>query len=475
MSGRFAPPDLLFMGQAEKPERVYLRGLLDKAPYKKVHEPCCGAFAISLLARSVGYEPEDIEASDVCLYSSVIGCLLTGRSLDTLGVTLGGQIVEGPPDLPVDHGAIILWNQLLARLMAKPDVEYWHELIADLTDRRRSHVEEIKSVLSGMVGKLRGIEYTAEDMIKHTLRSSQDGQAITVVMTPTYKKGFERFFNTDELLQWNEPEYEVFDPETGAASILDLTRDRPGLVIVCHKTDPGKAAGYPVHARPLSDGSYMYLLANRPEEVVELMGGVKISPRAKGTELEALEEPALSMEEELPEDAVVEVRRIGKTNAAFYRQLWMHRITTGESALSFAVIVNGQVTGVCGISFDTMQMPLKGAVWADAPMIRYACGAPHQKYRLGRLMTMMCLNKNVLRRVATPGVSLHAEAAERLVTTCYTNYPEAKYLRGIMKLVERAPGTFEKYRLVYGAAPVEESIEDTYKRWLAKEIAYASR
>lgn len=466
------------MGQVEAPERKYFRALFERlrGRYPTLHEPCCGSFAISLIGREVGYPVELISASDICLYSSVLGALATDTPLASLGVTYGGAIVEGPADLPYDHAAIILWTQLLARLRAKPDVEYWHELIADLYDRRMAHIGSIKTMLQGIVPQIRGINYQARDLVSHVLESSQDEGAITVVMAPTYKGGFERFFNTGGLLDWNEPEYDTFDPDAGPGLLLGVTENRPGLVIVCQRAGSGEAAhDQPIYARALGQGMSFYLMANRPEEVMDLMGGPMIMPRGSTGDYEPMDYEMLGFEEELPENAEISVVRIGKNHASYYRQLWMHRIVTGETALSFAAIVNGRIVGVGGISFDTMQMPLKGAVYADAPMIRYAVGAPHKTYRFGRLMTMLCLSRSVLRKIATPGVSLHAEAAERLVTTCYTNYPEAKYLRGIMKLVERAPGTMEQYRLIYAAEPKDETPQQTYERWLMKEIAYASR
>src|SRR5262249_38696837 len=134
MSG-FATPGLLFAGNTSAPERRYFRQVLTglrERGYTPLVEPCAGAVAGSPIAAGAGWKPGQIEASDVTLFSSVVGTLLAGGDLAKLAVTLDGQPVELPDADLATQAAFLLWVQLRARLEAKPTVYYWRSLVEDL-------------------------------------------------------------------------------------------------------------------------------------------------------------------------------------------------------------------------------------------------------------------------------------------------------------------------------------------------------
>ena len=72
----FAAPGALFIGQVHSDQQKFLKEILVNAKaqgFTRVVEPCAGSFAMSNLAVQAGFKPEQIEASDVTLYSSVLG------------------------------------------------------------------------------------------------------------------------------------------------------------------------------------------------------------------------------------------------------------------------------------------------------------------------------------------------------------------------------------------------------------------
>jgi hypothetical protein len=78
----------------------------------------------------------------------------------------------------------------------------------------------------------------------------------------------------------------------------------------------------------------------------------------------------------------------------------------------------------------------------------------------------------VLGHVITDDLTL--AAAESMVTIEYSRYPEAKGLRGLMRLVDREKSK-TGYRLVYSASLGSLGPEGVLDEWLVLEALYNSR
>ena len=72
----FVSPGLMFIGTVREPERKSLKRLLSaarKRGYERFVEPCCGAFSMSRIAIESGFKAENIDTSDISLFSAVFG------------------------------------------------------------------------------------------------------------------------------------------------------------------------------------------------------------------------------------------------------------------------------------------------------------------------------------------------------------------------------------------------------------------
>lgn len=108
------------------------------------------------------------------------------------------------------------------------------------------------------------------------------------------------------------------------------------------------------------------------------------------------------------------------------------------------------------------------AKWARHAILRFAFGAPHDSLRTTRLVTMVALRKATIDILRTPANSIHLSACEGLVTVEYTRHPEAKGLRGLMKMVDKTDHP-DGFRLIYAADWTDLTLEETVRSFVTKE------
>jgi hypothetical protein len=227
-----------------------------------------------------------------------------------------------------------------------------------------------------------------------------------------------------------------------------------------------------VYARHMSTATNVYVWSNR-DEVLEVTGGPVVKPRSQA-EIGGIDAPVLPDDYEFGEETDVRIVTVAPAVAAWYKALWLHRLAGEEGAYNFLVLVDGYVAGLAGYSFKAIQTPYPGVdakIWAGATILRFALGAPHRTHRTTRLVTRIALQRGSLLEVtkSLPQTMLMAAGSDKFVTTVYSRYPEAKGLRGLMKLVDRRKDARDGYRTVYWAPMGDMTAAESYARWLADE------
>jgi hypothetical protein len=467
-------PAILFLNSWDAPERAFCHqvfGAARQRGYTRYVEPCAGAFAMPMVAHNAGWAPGQMECSDVSLYTAIVGGLLTGRDLTSLDVRVDGAVVE-LPEKPIDQAAHLLWVQLLARTQARSEADYWKTLIIDLTENRQTHVDSITERLRGLVERLSGLDYRAQDMWSHMTEVINDPHTIVNCNPPTYFKGFERFFDTKGRLTWAEPTYEFFDPANGVDRMIEMFEDAPALMLCLQQKEPGTASHpRPIFARDLSLGQYVYLISNRPDEIFDITGGPVVSRRASVTVTPA-DLPVMPYDYEIRPDSEIKVVVVKREVVDYYRGLWMHRLAVTDGGSGLLVIVDGHAAGVIGYSHASMSFPHQSSSrWTSHIILRFAVGAPHDTLRTTRLMTMVALQKRTVQLTSTPLNAVFLQASKGLVTVEYSRHPEAKGLRGLMRLVERKPHP-DGHALIYGADWQHGDYDNVVTDFLAKEQSW---
>lgn len=103
-------PGALLVGTLSQEDKAFVASVLraaKKAGYEKVVEPCSGGLAMSCIAADCGFE--DIEASDITLFSGILGRYVEGRGIEDMDITRvdDGSKVTYPLDamMEIKHAA----------------------------------------------------------------------------------------------------------------------------------------------------------------------------------------------------------------------------------------------------------------------------------------------------------------------------------------------------------------------------------
>ena len=461
---KFQNPGAFFLGTLVPSEQKFLKTLIGNAlknGYNKFLEPCAGAFAMSHLAVQSGFKQNQIESSDVSMFTSIMGYAITEQPLDELCLHAKGFSDEELLDPAV---ALYAWKYLSMAKNAEKD--YFYNYMIDMEQRRDEHVEFLREQLNRGKELLKGMSYRALDMWKHLEEVLDNPNALIVANPPTYRAGFEKYYDTNGNMTWKEPEYGIFDPETGLIELMNEMKNAKCLILCYEENEPYKTAGEPVFARyGVRNGINVYLTSNRPDEAEFLAEGKKIA-RPTAQDLIPLNCQMLPIDCELTENTEVHVCKIEQKSAQYYRKLWTHNFIGSSAPLNFAVFLDDKIAGVFGLDKSALTMGAFGTRVSDSVFLMYGMTVPHRKYRLNRLLTMLAQNRTFIMDNCT---DLEREKAKTLKTVQMTKYPEAKEMRGIMKLEERKEDSKFGFRLTYKSDFKDRTEQETLAEWLRRE------
>lgn len=346
----FMNPGAMFLGVLGTSEQRFLVKLIEtarKEGYTRFVEPCAGTFAMANLAIEGGWQPEQIETSDVSMMPTILGYAVTDQSLESLEIRAQG-------------------------------------------------------------------------------------------------------FDDDELL----------DPATGHQEFYDLCMDARALVLCYQEKRAGEAVGYTIYGRSGTRADLnAYITTNREEEATALAQGKKIK-RPSESKMEPLECSIMPRDYEIREDSKVQILQINTAQAQYYRTLWTHNFVGSAATFNRALLIDGLVAGVFGVS--KMQ--------SESLFVWYVMKVPHERYRLGRLCYMLAQNRCFTDTITN---DMEREKVTRIRTAMLTKYPENKEVRGIMKLVNRVKDKHNGYKLTYEAGINDSRTEQqTFTEWHRREMEW---
>jgi len=470
----FTAPSVLFVGASEAPERAlfatYFQTLTKR--YERLIVPTAGAMSVPQTWVDSGGAAARVEASDVSLYSAVLGSYLAGDDLGLLAVRINSRLLR-LPSTPMRAAARILWAQLVARF-AHRETPYWAEILQDLNDRQDFHEAEIMAGLVASKRRVGGLTYRSLDMWEHVREHLDDPSAVIHVDPPQSAALYEKFYDTKGSLTWTEPDHLSYDPATGVRDLLEMSEKAKALVIVAEVRPPGKASGpSPVYARNAVAGENWYVHTNRPDELLAATHGPVVKPRVL-SDLEKYGANVIPGDHPISHKSKLQIVPVGANVVQYYKDLWMHRLRSAAGGNNFLVLVDGFVAGCGGYSLDPIMRKFPGTANTPGVLIRFAPGAPHNSYRLGRLVTKVAMQERTLLSVLSPTEVMWLSTVDDVVTANFTQYPEHKTMRGLMKLESKVKDR-DGYKLIYRAPIEHETEKQLLTWWIQKEDQWLRR
>lgn len=448
----------LFIGALKPEDKKYVKKILTGARengYTRFVEPCAGALAMSYIAAETGWVPNNIEASDVSYFSAAFARGVEGRTTEDMNIRAKGFSREELFD-----PAVALYAQIYLRTARQAGVEYYYNLLVDMRYRREEHIENIRSQIKTVREKLHGFSYRDLDMWKHIDEVADDSHAVIVLCPPTYTAGYEKFFDTNGELVWDEPSYGLFDAHTGLNDLHERIRGTKALCIVYEERGAGDHIGTPIYGRAAGRaGMCMYLTSNRPDEAEAFAGGKSVFVKNMG-DLKPLKCSIIPKDYEITETSKVEVAQIQSQSALYYRKLWTHNFTGGSGSGCFGLFIDGMIAGVFGYDKMLISLAGKGDIF-----FKFGIGAP-STMRLNRLLYMVASSRGVLDQVLT---DIEKETVVGIQTTMITKYPESKEMRGLMKMLKREKDSTCGFKLSYRCDLRDDSLDAIKNDWLRRE------
>lgn len=261
-------PGALFVGTLSQEDKAFVASVLraaKKAGYEKVVEPCSGGLAMSCIAADCGFE--DIEASDITLFSGILGRYVEGRGIEDMDITRvdDGSKVTDPLDamMEIKH----------AELVGKAGSVYGEAMLIDFEQRSEQIRSGIRERMDEIRERIPHLRYRDMDMFDH-IEAVREEKCVILCMCPTYSGGYERFYRAiDEAVCWDEPTFNVFSPPEGYGQLLEAVKGTENLLIIYEEVESGHHVGTPVYGRQAGrPGMNMYLVASDPDEVDRLLG-----------------------------------------------------------------------------------------------------------------------------------------------------------------------------------------------------------
>jgi hypothetical protein len=319
----------LFLGITPSGARNYMASKI-AALGKPFYNACAGQFSVVEAVIKGGVSPYYVYASDIDLFSSIIGYLADpSKKLDDLGIHILEPALEpkGISD-ELDFGAHVM---LILKLNQTKQTNlrglYLREESLSSWDRSRKAMRE---QLEALVQNLAGIHYEIADIWDVVSRVSQ--QDVTFYASvPHYSKGYTKMFAAPNL-KWNEPNIPEFDPKTFPVLLekLGLAKCHAFLCRRCEWTEEIPAPWKKVFGKP--DGHRaLWIIANR-----------SMDARAENdTGFGEVKKLPIYDDHEITPASKFQVMMVGLPTALYYRDLFVHRLGATTADRGFLLLVDG--------------------------------------------------------------------------------------------------------------------------------------
>jgi hypothetical protein len=445
----------LFLGVTPTRARNYVADKVVSLE-KQFFNACAGRFSVVEAAIKAGLPPENVYASDIGLFSSIIGYLADpSKKLEDLGIRILDPSLElkGIPD-ELDFAAHVM---LILKLnqMKQTNLRglYLREELLSSWGRSR---ETMRHQLETLVQSIAGIHYEIADIWDVVSRVSQEDVTF-YASVPHYARGYTKMFAAPNL-KWNQPSIPEFDPKTFTVLLEKLGQAKCYAFLCrrCEWTEEIPAPWKKVFGKP-DDHRALWIIANHPTharaENATGSGEVKKLP--------------IYDDHEITPASKFQVIMVGLPTALYYRDLFVHRLGATTADRGFLLLVDGQVMTAFGIFIqDFLQFRMQ-----YLPEMFGITRSSRRYHRLGKLF-MLLLTSGEMKKRLCDILKLWLHEPLGIQTTSITVHEEGKTDRGALKVVSRETLDDGRFRIIYRGDFRDDKFTDVVVDWLKKHAEW---
>src|SRR6266571_4713592 len=441
----------LFLGVTPSGARAYVASKV-AALGRPFHNACAGRFSVVEAAIKAGVPPQNVYASDIGLFSSIIGYLADpSKKLGDLGIRILDPALEpkGIAD-ELDFAAhvmlILKLNQMKQTNLR--GLYLREELLASWVRSRQLMREQLRT----LVQNIAGIHYEIADIWDVISRVSQEDVSL-YASVPHYARGYTKMFAAPNL-KWNEPAIPEFDTKTFPVLLENLgpAKCHAFLCRRCAWTEEIPAPWNNVFGKP-DDHRALWIIANR-----------SMDARAENTTgFGEIRKLPIYDDHEITPTSRFHVIMVGLPTALYYRDLFVHRLGATTAVRGFILLVDGQVMTAFGIFIqDFLQFRMQ-----YLPEMFGITRSSGRYHRLGKLF-MLLLTSGEMKKRLCDILKLWLHEPRGIQTTSITVHEEGKTDRGALKVISRETLDDGRFRIIYRGDFRDDSFSDVVADWLRK-------
>lgn len=434
---------------------MFSRGFLGSTPSKliesiiRVARPqdwsacyvaCSGMFRIEagLAARAPGLP---IHSNDVSLLSSAIGFAATGQALPFRFKGDLGFVEDFGFTLPSDRIAALLIALNFSSYVKGKTNRFKQGHVAHLREHFPEYVTSTRPAVERLIATPIA-SYTGGDLRDHINAAIAAGAGV-ISYPPTFSGGYEKLFAfLNENTEWEAPAYRLFDPEKDVPGLVEkLSRSGLPFFLCCDQLLPGIEPATLLEqkgARPIYGYTHRHGSSYRGPR----SGGkafrykpVDLAKVHKRTKLRAVPVP----------EAMV----------SFLRETYLKRgIAFGTGDFGTLIYLDDMLAGA--VSYKrSMRGPNDLYVLTDLATTRE-----------GRIAKMIA-RAATCRAVFRPFELRMVRRYKTLLTTAFSEFPEAMKYRGSWEIVKRdeVNARSGRYAINYASEVRSDTLDDVFRWW----------
>lgn len=427
----------MFVGSINQDLRCLVSETTRYWDLENIYVGCSGNFTIERILKGRDFK---LHGNDVSLYTSAIGNYLAGNPMELSIKAEEMKWLEPFMKDGIDRISTLLLCTTMLDGYHRTEPYFTRKREAYHNQWERLHLETCEKVAKGLDG-MNVVEYWGGDVVEWAVNSPKDQAFIS--FPPTYKGGYERLYKAfEEVFEWQEPEYEMFDKDR-LAVMIDAVKEKKEWMMARDEPIPG-LEGYEV-------GTVQTSLRSKPVTVYASKSHKRITMPHQKTEV--LKVKRANENTEFSKDSKVVLMKITQAQMNTLRSLYLNPgIAPASAAVNYAVIVDDHLIGAMGLSKSQFSVG-EGYVMSDF-VIR-----PVKYKRLSKLILACVLSKEV-KALLEQALNGRVNA---LSTTAFTDKPISMKYRGLLEVHSRKEG-----RVNYTAPAGKWTLQEGFEWWWKK-------
>lgn len=459
----------IFLGHTPSDQRRYLTFLLKhlREKYPNIVIPAVGQFTLAKRALEAGYKPENIQTSDVSLFSSLLGYYFSGQDIDTLDFEVADPFKEKYESYKTTEGKIsyVFYLMKLAQLNG---INYLAEIYNDMVENADEYVAQFQKQLAEYNAIYHGINYKIEDLRNEICERSDD--TIMILNPPVFPKGYAKMFDFTGYLSFNigieefnwKQEYEHLYDRSKALSYPTIWYR--------YRSVEGFNKEEVIYAKEYKVGKVDYWLITKPKALAGLpsIGYIDSFNRRA---LKPYPAPTFGVNDRMTENSKIQFVKVGAEQGLYYRDLFAHRLGNTKAEVYFLMLVDGKVFSTVGFHLgDLLRMKTTFAF----ENFGFSVYVPHYPHTNRLLMLMITCREmgEVLKRSMSQQNRVYDLQGIR--TTCLSKYRTIKTHRGILERTHREMLPNGMYKIQAEGKFHPHSFKETLAMFLEEEKGFES-